>query len=74
VERRQASASRWTRGRIRSMRLMEVRLPAFRFPFYFFVIASQRVRPEVAGPMAGSAKQSSVAVPLWIASSLRSSQ
>jgi len=56
------------------MRLMEVRLPAFRFPFYFFVIASQRVRPEVAGPMAGSAKQSSVAVPLWIASSLRSSQ
>ena len=25
----------------------------------FFVIASQRVRPEVAGPMTGSAKQSS---------------
>jgi hypothetical protein len=35
VERRQASASRWTRGRIRSMRLMEVRLPAFRFLFFF---------------------------------------
>jgi hypothetical protein len=39
------------------MRRHEIlRLPAFRFPFYFFVIASV-------------AKQSSVAVPLWIASS-----
>jgi len=26
---------------------------------FYFVIASQRVRPEVAGPMTGSAKQSS---------------
>jgi hypothetical protein len=33
------------------------------------VIASRRVRPEVAGPMTGSAKQSSLQ-PLWIASSL----
>jgi hypothetical protein len=33
------------------------------------VIASQRVRPEVAGPMTSSAKQSSAAPPLWIASS-----
>jgi hypothetical protein len=38
------------------------------------VIASQRVRPEVAGPMTSSAKQSSAAAQLWIASSLRSSQ
>src|SRR3954454_9149378 len=34
------------------------------------VIASQRVRPEVAGPMTGSAKQSSSLKKLWIASSL----
>ncbi len=34
-----------------------------------FVIASQRVRPEVAGPMTGSAKQSRVFRKwLWIAS------
>ncbi len=33
------------------------------------VIASQRVRPEVAGPMTGSAKQSRAAAQLWIASS-----
>jgi ribosomal protein S17E len=38
------------------------------------VIASQRVRPEVAGPMTGSAKQSRTALQRWIASSLRSSQ
>jgi hypothetical protein len=38
------------------------------------VMASQRVRPEVAGPMTGSAKQSNAEAPLWIASSLRSSQ
>jgi hypothetical protein len=38
------------------------------------VIASQRVRPEAAGPMTSSAKQSSAAPPFWIASSLRSSQ
>jgi hypothetical protein len=37
------------------------------------VIASQWVRPEVAGPMTGSAKQSS-APEILIASSLRSSQ
>jgi hypothetical protein len=37
-------------------------------------IASQRVRPEVAGPMTGSAKQSSAGAPFWIASSLRFSQ
>jgi hypothetical protein len=39
-----------------------------------FVIASQRVRPEVAGPMTGSAKQSSPLAADWIASSLRSPQ
>jgi hypothetical protein len=33
-------------------------------PILRFVIASQRVRPEVAGPMTSSAKQSSVAVQL----------
>jgi hypothetical protein len=38
------------------------------------VIASQRVRPEVAGPMTSSAKQSNAAPRFWIASSLRSSQ
>src|SRR6516164_2134054 len=34
------------------------------------VIASQRVRPEVAGPMTSSAKQSSQRLITWIASSL----
>jgi hypothetical protein len=43
---------------------IELRLSAFRFPFSFrsffsFVVASQRVRPEVAGPMTSSAKKSS---------------
>jgi len=37
------------------------------------VIANQRVRPEVAGRMTGSAKQSRRGKPDWIASSLRSS-
>jgi hypothetical protein len=40
------------------------------FSSFVFVIASQRVRPEVAGPMTGSAKQSSPASRFWIASSL----
>jgi hypothetical protein len=34
------------------------------------VIASQRVRPEVAGPMTSSAKQSRLFEAFWIASSL----
>src|SRR5262249_54562229 len=39
------------------------------------VIASQRVRPSWAGPMTGSAKQSTAPqADRWIASSLRSSQ
>jgi hypothetical protein len=53
--------------------LKHMRLPAFRF-LSSFVIASQRVRPEVAGPMTSSAKQSSATEKFWIASSLRSSQ
>jgi hypothetical protein len=35
-----------------------------------FVIASQRVRPDVAGPMTSSAKQSRSQQKKWIASSL----
>jgi len=38
------------------------------------VIASQRVRPEVAGPMTSSAQQSSAGREVWIAASLRSSR
>jgi len=70
VERRQASApdsgeggaSRHLRGASRTRIgavIVEQRLPAFRF--LYFVIAS-------------AAKQSSLDIPLWIASSLRSSQ
>jgi hypothetical protein len=40
----------------------------------YVVIASQRVRPEVAGPMAGSAKQSSYAAKGGLLRRQRSSQ
>ena len=46
---------------MRRLRYTSVGVP---LPFFFFVIASQRVRPEVTGPMTSSAKQSSAAVSL----------
>ena len=39
-------------------------------PLVSFAITSQRVRPEVPGPMTGSAKQSSPEAPTWTASPL----
>jgi hypothetical protein len=43
---------------LRCMMFLNCECPAMASVSCLFVIASQRARPEVAGPMTGSAKQS----------------